>query len=125
MLEYTTPHTPQFNVFVESIFVFINKRALDVLLNAKWNDIAQKILWAEAVHTCERVRNSMETIRSTKIPFEIFYGEKLKIIGLLSEFLRITYITNRENIKIHMKDKTYKSIMVGYAENHTRGTYKL
>ena len=44
MLEYTTPHTPQFNVFVESIFVFINKRALDVLLNAKWNDIAQKIL---------------------------------------------------------------------------------
>ena len=67
----------------------------------------------------------METIRSTKIPFEIFYGEKLKIIGLLSEFLRITYITNRENIKIHMKDKTYKSIMVGYAENHTRGTYKL
>ena len=35
----------------------------------------------------------------TKIPFEIFYGEKPKIIGYFSEFGRIAYVTKKENIK--------------------------
>ena len=35
------------------------------------------------------------------------------------------YVTSRENIKGHMKDKTYKAIMVVYAKNHTCYTYKI
>ena len=46
-----------------------------MLLNAKLNDTAQKMLWEETVHTCEHVRNSMATTGSTTSPFEIFYGE--------------------------------------------------
>ena len=42
------------------------------------------MLWAEEVHTCEIVSNSMEKTNSTKIPFEIFYEEIPKIVGLLS-----------------------------------------
>ena len=41
----------------------------------------------------------MATTGSTKRPFEMFYGEKQKIIGSFSEFGRITYINERENIK--------------------------
>ena len=46
------------------------------------------------------------------------------IAGSLSDFGRIAYVTKREKIKKHIRDKTYKVIMVGYADNHTRDTYK-
>ena len=61
----------------------------------------------------------------TKTPFEIIYGENPRIIGSFSEFRHIAYVTNREKIKVNMKNKTYKAIMVGYTENHTRDTYKI
>ena len=57
-----------------------------MLLNAKLNDADHKILWVKVVHTCKRVRKIMATNNSQKIPFEIFYGEKPRIIGLFSYF---------------------------------------
>ena len=45
-----------------------------MILNTKLNYTAQKVLWAEAVHTCECVRNSMSATGSTESPFENFYG---------------------------------------------------
>ena len=96
-----------------------------MLINAKLNHTAQIMLGAEEVQTCKRVCNSMETTSSTNILFEIFYGEKLKTIGLFSEFGRIAYVTKIENIKIQTKDNTYKEIMVGYTKNHTTETYRL
>ena len=42
-----------------------------MMLNAKLNDTAQKILWEEDIHMCKRVRNSMATTGSTKTTFEI------------------------------------------------------
>ena len=44
-----------------------------MVLNAELNDIALKILWAEAVHMCERVINIMDTMDSTTSLFGIFY----------------------------------------------------
>ena len=83
------------------------------------------MLWAEDVHTYERVRNIMATTGSTTSPFENLFGEKPKIIGLLSEFGRIGYVIKLDKFKKQMTDKTFKAIMVGYSENHTRDTYKL
>ena len=96
-----------------------------MLLSAKLNETAHKILWEEAVHTCERVRNIMATTGSSTSPFKKIYGEKTKIIGLFSEFGRIRYVTKREKFKKQMTDKKIKAIMVGCAKNHTRETYKL
>ena len=45
-----------------------------MLLNAKLNDTDQKILWGEAVHKCEIVRNGMATTGSITSPFEDLYG---------------------------------------------------
>ena len=50
-----TPHTPQLNEVTERIFSVIKEGALAMLLNAKRDDTAQKMLWMEAVHTSERV----------------------------------------------------------------------
>ena len=69
-----------------------------MILNLKLNDTAQKIMWAEAVHTCELARNSTATTCSKNNPFQIFYGDKTKMIGLFSEFGRITYVTKMGNI---------------------------
>ena len=107
-MEYTTPKTPQFNGIIERIFKVITEGALAMILNEKFNDIAQKMLWTEAFRTYEPVQNSMETTGSMKSQFEIFYGEKQNNIGSFSDLGLITYVTKRENIKNQMKDNTYK-----------------
>ena len=43
---------------------------------------------------------------------------------MFSDFGRVSYVTKTENIRNQMKDKMYKAIMVGYADNHIRYTYK-
>ena len=79
-----------------------------MLLNDKSNDAAQKMLWAEVVHTCECVQNSMAITNRQKTPFDILW-RKLKRIGLFYEFGRIAYVTNREKISGEIKDKKFKT----------------
>ena len=67
----------------------------------------------------------MDTKGSTTSPFDNFYGEKPKIIGSLSDFGHIVYVTKWDKFRKKMKDKTFKAIMVGYANNCTRDTYNL
>ena len=71
-----TPHAPQMNGVIERRFDVIKEGALEMLLNAKINETDQKILWAEAVHTCKHVRNSMATTGSTTSTFKNVYAEK-------------------------------------------------
>ena len=96
-----------------------------MLLNAKLNDTAQKIMWVKAVNICERIRNSMATAGISISPSENSYREKPKIVASFSEFGRAGYVTKREKSKKKMTGKKLKSIMVGYADNHTRDTKKL
>ena len=88
-LEYTTLHNPHLNRAIERIFAVIKEGALAMILSVKLNDTAHKMLWEEAVHTCKRIRNSVDTTGSTTSDFEIFNGENPKIIGSFLEFGRI------------------------------------
>ena len=97
-MEYTTPNTPQLNGIVESRLSVIKKGKLEIILDAKLNDTAQKMMWTEAVHTYERVQNNIANTGSNKSPFEIFYMDKPNIIDSFSEFGHITYVTKREKI---------------------------
>ena len=60
------------------------------------------------------------------VPFikEKIDGGKPNIIGSFSDFGRIGYVTKRDKFKKQMTDKQFKAIIVGYANNHTRGKYK-
>ena len=71
-------HTPKMNGVIERIFAVIKEGVLSMLLNAKINETAQKMLCTEAVHTCKRIRKSMATTGSTKIPSINVYGEKTR-----------------------------------------------
>ena len=81
-----------------------------MLMNLKLNDIYYKMLWVEDVHTFDRVRKIMATIGSMKSPFEIFYGDKLKNIGSLSEFQCIAYVTKRDKLRRKLQTK-YTSLL--------------
>ena len=59
----------------------------------------------------------MATSGSTKSQFEIFYGEKPNIIGSLSEFGRITYVTKRNKTKKQITYKTHKASLDGYTDH--------
>ena len=63
------------NGVIERIFSIIKEVALAILINEKPNKDTQKMLWTEAVHTCKRVRNSMDTTGITTSPFENFHGK--------------------------------------------------
>ena len=93
-----------------------------MMLSAILNDTDKKMLWAEAVHMCERVMKSRATTVITTILFGNLYGEKTNIIGSFSEFRRIGYVTKQDKFKKQMKYKTFKAIMVGYFDNNTRDT---
>ena len=97
--EYTTPHTPQLSDVIKRRLSAIKKEALKMLLNAKINDTAQKMLWAETVHTCECIRNSMATMGSTKSPFEKIYGEKPKIVVRSQTLDASPTLLNRKNLR--------------------------
>ena len=73
-MDYTTTHMPQLKIVFKRIFVVIKEGELSMLLNYKLNNKSQKMLWTEAIHTCERVRKSMYNTGSTKSPFGNFYG---------------------------------------------------
>ena len=70
-----------------------------MLLNAKLNGTAHKLLLANNFHMCKHARNSMTTTIITKSQFEMFYGDKPKVIGLFSEFGHIAYITKSDRFK--------------------------
>ena len=44
-----------------------------MLLNAKLNDTAKKLLWAETVYKCERIGNSMDTTGSKNYIFDFLW----------------------------------------------------
>ena len=50
VLEYNMLHTSQLNGAIERIFSAIKVGALEMLLNAKLNDTAHRILWVEAFY---------------------------------------------------------------------------
>ena len=75
-----TPHTAELNGAIERRFPFIKERVLAVLFNAKLNHKNQKIMWSEAVHTCECAKNSMANTGSMKIPFENFYEKTILLV---------------------------------------------
>ena len=106
---HDTAHAPVEYSHGENIFCY-QGRIVRIAINVKLNNTAQKMLWGEAVHTCERIRNSMSTTGSTTSQFENYHGEKLKIIGLLSEFGRIGYVIKLDKFKEKMTDKKINSI---------------
>ena len=88
---------PWLNGVIKRRSPVITVGALAMLLNVKLNDTAQKILWSEAFHTCERMRNSMENTGSKKIRLEFSIEKNLRLLGR-SQNLEVFHMSRRGEI---------------------------
>ena len=63
--------------------------------------------------------------RKEKPPATFWNPDETKWIPYLQPFGRIGIVTTKKSFKAKLKEKGTKMIMVGYAHNHPRGTYRL
>jgi hypothetical protein len=90
-------------------------------------DNAGALLWVEYVNT---VVNNMENISSNilnkKSPYELFTGKQSRLYGkIVVKFGRIGQVPLRKQHMGKWKEKSYRAIMVGYANNHFTDTSRL
>ena len=124
-MEFTAPHTPQFNGIVERRFPVLIGKAKAMMHAAKLTVSAKKMLWAEAVSTANDLYNYMIPAKRTESPYKIMWKEESPRLGKLVEFGRIGYVTNRSKIKSKMSSRSFKAIMVGYAKEHSSDTFRM
>ena len=126
-LEFVAPSTPQHNGVVERSFTTDLWRLKAMMRQAKFTQGAKNKLWPYGIKILERLHNmSMTTANRNNLSPDAMFGEiNTNIAGHLIQFGRIGYVTDRTKIKGKMKPRSYKGIMVGYAENHSPDTYML
>ncbi len=86
-------------------------------------DQEKKVLWAEAVNTAKDLTNWSS---SSKIPvplLELFLGEPIELPELV-EFGKIGFVTNK-GIQAKKNFRAWKGMMVGYAKDHPKDSYRL
>ena len=88
VLEYTAPHTPQYNGVVERMFARDARCALAMIIAAGWTKELQAKLRAEAIKTAALLDDKLPNTRSAVPPDEQFYGKKSELYSNLIEFGR-------------------------------------
>jgi len=94
-------------------------------VNAGLNKEARQLLWAEAVSYNNFTENITISTRRDKPPATFCNSNETKWIPYLQPFGRIGVVTTKKSFKAKFKEKGTKMIIVGYAQNHPRGTYRL
>ena len=123
--EHTPPYSPEFNGVVEQRLTILLRRALASTVNAGLNKEARQLLWAEAVSYNNFTENITISTRRDKPPATFCNSNETKWIPYLQPFGRIGVVTTKKSFKAKFKEKGTKMIIVGYAQNHPRGTYRL
>ena len=124
-MEFVAPSTPQHNGVVERAFTTDLWRLKAMMRQAKFTQGAKNMLWPYGIRILEKLHNmSMTSANRNNLSPDAMFGEvNTKIAGYLIQFGRIGYVTDRKKIKGKMKPRSYKGIMIGYAEDHSPDTY--
>jgi len=96
-----------------------------MMIAARLSKQAKQRLWAEAVRTAGKLNNLTVNSTTEKTPQELWDGKKPDLYPNMIEFGRICYVSIRQKIKAKFQDKSFKGIMIGYAENHTQDVYRV
>ena len=122
-MEFTAPHTPKQNGVVERMFVTLQDRGMAMMHVALLTNAVQGKLWAEFMSTATMLHNALVNPKTGISPDKAFTGETPRICGFLQHIGRVAHVTIREKNKLHkLAKKSKKCILLGYAENHPRGT---
>ena len=121
-MEFTAPHTPQFNANVERAFPAIRNMAYACLLSSGMTDHEQKLHWAHAVDDVTIMRN-LQPRKGFKNAYKPF-GEKPPVKSKdLVKFGAKGWMTLRKKYHPKFTPKAVPVIRVGYATEHSSDTY--
>ena len=125
VLEYTAPNTPKQNGRVEKKIHIIWQRAMTMMSNANLTIDAQKEFWAEAVACSAFIEDLM--IKAGRTAPALFLWTNTTVTKWLQHLIQFGRIgvVNKHGKQAKMTNKGFPAMMVGYAQNHGAGTYRL
>ena len=126
-IEFTGANTPQRNGIVERRFLTDGERATAAMVSAGLPSSMRRVCWAEFAKSTSITSNTICNSVNEIPPDTMFYGQDSKLPKNLMELGRIGYVSKDRTIKNakFVSDTADKVIMVGYAHNHSRDTYRV
>ena len=124
--EYTAPGTPEQNGRAERKFQTLYGRVRAMLLGSGIEGPLRKKLWAEAVNTATNLDGILVAPGEKRSPYQKFFGKGYKpIIDVTKTFGQECIVTNRTAIKSKLSNRGKPCLWMGYADDHSAGTYRL
>jgi Reverse transcriptase (RNA-dependent DNA polymerase) len=124
-IEFTATDTPQFNGVVERAITIVRQMAQIMIRDSLLNDELQEAFWTEAVRTATIISNVITPTTRDKSPYELYTGMVSKLPYHLQPFGRIGYVTDRTKIKAKSRDKSFKCLYLGPAQNSSSDTVRM
>ena len=127
--EYTAKNTPQQNAIVERSFSTLwgMIRATMRRCGLNKNKRLKNKLWAECANIVTQVINVLVDNPKDKSSHEKFYGvlPNWCKVSKLQAFGQICVVTRKNKIQGKLEDRGAIGMMVGYANQHAAGTYRV
>ena len=126
-VEFTGSNTPQRIGIVERRFLTDGERATAAIIAAGLNESLRRKAWAEFAMATSVTTNSICNSANDAPPDSLFYGKDSTLPEHMVELGRVGYVSKDRTVKSKkfVTDSANKVIMCGYANNHSRDTYRL
>jgi hypothetical protein len=96
-----------------------------MLIAANYTEKTRHKLWAEAVNTANNLENVTANTSRKESQYKLFSKNDSKMYSKMIEFSRLGYVKICRKFSGKWKEKSYKAVMVGYAKDHSVGTYRM
>ena len=124
--EYTAPGTPQQNGRAERKFQTLYGRVRAMLIGSGIQQPLRNSFWAEAVNTATELDGILVAQGQKMSPYQKFFGKGYKsIIDVTKTFGEECIVADRTGIKNKLADRGKPCLWMGYARDHSAGTFRL
>ena len=126
-VEFTGVNTPQRNGIVKRRFLTDGEQATATMVSAGLTSSMRRMCWAEFVKSSSLITNTICNSVHDASPDSLFYGKDSNLPKHLMKMGCVGYVSKDRTIKgkKFVSDNADEVIMVGFAHNHSRDTYRL
>jgi len=125
--EHTAPNTPQLNGVVEKAYDVVKTKAIAMMEKARMETKMKDNLGAEETRTATYLANISPNSANDeyKSSDQMWYGFQPPGYKFLRPFGQVGYVANCQKFKRKFAPRSFKCVMVGYAESSSRDTYRM